>query len=59
MEYQVGEDCAGAVVEARQLVDWNCVSESGFMDDSSLAEGLRLPNPRRGHGDTEREVCGR
>ena len=51
IEHQVREDCAGVATEAGQLVNWNCAPGSGFMDSISLAEGLQLPNPKRGHSN--------
>ena len=46
MEYQVQEDCAGATVEARQLVARNCIAGSGQMDSTRLVQGIQLSLPR-------------
>ena len=56
MEYQVQEDCAGVATEARQPMDQNSTPESGFVDGSSVAEGLWLLHLKKWHGDMGREV---
>ena len=57
--HQVREDRAGAVVEARQFVEWNCAIRPRKADGSGLAQGVQLSNPGQGHGNAKRKICRR
>ena len=54
--YQIREDCARAVAEARQPVAGNRATRSGEVDNSCLAQGVQLSLLRQGHSNARREI---
>ena len=55
--YQVQKDRARIAARTRHPMEWNGATRPKNVDNNSLAQGIWLPNPWRGHGNTEKKVC--